>query len=418
MNSLILVISYFIGVIRILVGLEIFFKKKTKITGLVIGLGTVYALCLIWVEQSAPLLMYIFVCITAYCMTEGARGEKLFQILILFCVFGSLDELVGITIKYWVADEKYIRLFEAVIVLIFVCFLKEALKCDIKVGKYIAILIKTRIIVVILMMVILLSSIITGFYYAEEYTLHDDLKYYITVLAFVGMIILLMFIIYIKDSNETMQKLVDTERFLKETQRKYYKELLEREADTRKYRHDMQNHLLCLVKYIENEDVEKGLAYIRGLQDSFDAIQKRCYLSGNDLLDIFLNHYLLPLKEVKINIWGVCSDDIAISDVDFCIIISNLLQNTAEAIERQKTRERYIRVIMKPRAEYCEINIQNSIAPEAQITEETSKTDKKNHGIGLKNVSEVVRKNGGFFEFGIKNEEFFATVILKRGKKE
>lgn len=46
----------------------------------------------------------------------------------------------------------------------------------------------------------------------------------------------------------------------------------------------------------------------------------------------------------------------------------------------------------------------------------TYKIDKKNHGIGLKNVSEAVQRNNGYFEAGIKNGEYSSIVILKRKK--
>ena len=129
---------------------------------------------------------------------------------------------------------------------------------------------------------------------------------------------------------------------------------------------------------------------------------------------MFLNHYLLPLRDVKINIWGTYSGELLINDIDFCIIFSNLVQNAAEAMEKQEGGEKYIRVIIRQRIEHCEFDIQNSIGSENINMEETDKSDKKNHGIGLKNVSEAVKRNNGYFEAGVKNGEFFVVVILKR----
>ena len=418
MDVLILVVDYFIEVIRFSIGLEIFFGKKMKITGFVAVIGALYALCLIWAGEIGPILLYIFACAAVYHITEGRAGEKIFQILVVLCVSGILDELIGLAIQHYVADYRYIRFLEAVIVLILFIFAREVQRRKPKFIMCIAGFIKEKIMIIILILFILLSAIIVGFCYADDYSLSSNFKYYIGFFAFIGMIMLLLFIIYIKKSNETISILMETERSLKIMQEKYYKELLEREEDTRRYRHDMQNHLLCLVQYMERQETEVGIRYIKGLQNNLVSIQERCYMTGNSLLDLFLNHYLLPLKNVKINIWGACADDILIDDIDFCIIFSNLLQNAAEAVERQKENEKYIRVILKQRSEYCEIDIQNSIAAKLKAVGGTDKTDKRNHGIGLKNVSEVVKRNSGYFEFGIKNDEFLATVILKRGKKE
>ena len=77
MNVLILVVNYFIEVIRFSMGLEIFFGKKMKVSGSVAVSGIVYTLCLLWVEKIGPILLYIFACAAVYCMTEGRIGEKI-----------------------------------------------------------------------------------------------------------------------------------------------------------------------------------------------------------------------------------------------------------------------------------------------------------------------------------------------------
>ncbi len=419
MNVLILVVNYFIEVIRFSMGLEIFFGKKMKASGSVAVSGIVYTLCLLWVEEIGPILLYIFACAAVYCMTEGRIGEKIFQILMVLCISGSLDEIIGIAIQHYVADYRYIRFLEAVIVLILFIFAREVQKRKPEFGMYITGVIKARVMITMLVMTIILSCIIVGFSNMQEYALKENFKLiadFISVLAFIGMIALLVFIAYIRKANEIMRELVDTERSLNSMQEKYYKELLKREEDTRRYRHDMQNHLLCLTQYIKNKEIEEGVKYIKGLQDNLVSIQKRCYISGNDLLDMFLNYYLSPLREVKINIWGGCSGSLLISEVDFCIIFSNLIQNVAEAMQRQKTGEKYIRIIIQERAEHCEFDIQNSIDSQTVSKDVTYKIDKKNHGIGLKNVSEAVQRNNGYFEAGIKNGEYSSIVILKRKK--
>ena len=417
MDALILIVDYFIEVIRFSIGLEIFFGKKMKVTGFVAVAGALYVLCLIWAGEIGPILLYIFVCAAVYHITEGRIGEKIFQILVVLCVSGILDELIGIAIQHYVADYRYIRFLEAVIVLILFIFAREVRRRKPTVGIFVARVIKTRVMIAVLIITILLSCVIVGFSNMQEYVFKENFKLmadFISILAFIGMIILLIFIAYIRKANEIMGQLIDTERSLNSMQEKYYKELLKREEDTRKYRHDMQNHLMCLTRYIERREIDSGIEYIKGLQDTLVSIQKRCYISGNDLLDMFLNHYLLPLRDVKINIWGTYSGELLINDIDFCIIFSNLVQNAAEAMEKQEGGEKYIRVIIRQRIEHCEFDIQNSIGSENINMEETDKSDKKNHGIGLKNVSEAVKRNNGYFEAGVKNGEFSVVVILKR----
>ena len=47
----------------------------------------------------------------------------------------------------------------------------------------------------------------------------------------------------------------------------------------------------------------------------------------------------------------------------------------------------------------------------------TTKKNKKDHGIGLKNVKEMVEKNHGNFSWKCENREFKVVVILPVRKK-
>ncbi len=63
----------------------------------------------------------------------------------------------------------------------------------------------------------------------------------VTVAISISIFLLVIFVVYIKNTNERMEQLLKTERLLKESQVNYYKRSLRKEADTRKYRHDMIN---------------------------------------------------------------------------------------------------------------------------------------------------------------------------------
>lgn len=42
----------------------------------------------------------------------------------------------------------------------------------------------------------------------------------------------------------------------------------------------------------------------------------------------------------------------------------------------------------------------------------TTKADKENHGIGMRNVKETVEKNGGDFRINVGNGEFVVKVTI------
>lgn len=418
LTIILMIIRYLIEIKRYTLGLKIFFGKKIQLNKWIFIAGGVYTIVSLLLG-SERFFMYIFICAMIYFMCEGKAVEKLSQILILLCGFGGLDEMIGIIERHWFDIYEHRGLLEASVVLLVLIILDQLQMKKRKIGTHAIIFIKEKILIIITIIVFLLLLVITWLCYEEEYILKGNFRFVmdiICLLAFMGMIILMIFIIYIKNVNEDMCNLVITERSLKDMQERYYKELLNREEETRRYRHDMQNHLLCLSQYMKNESYSEAMEYIVKLQESLTTIQKRCYITGNDLLDIFLNNYFLPLEEVKVDIWGACSNDFLIDDVDFCIIFSNLIQNAAEAVLRQQDGEKYIRVIFKQKAEYGEITIENSIGSDVEEVKigSTIKSDDSSHGIGLKNVADTIQKNKGHFEFKTKEGEFCAKVLLKR----
>ena len=50
--------------------------------------------------------------------------------------------------------------------------------------------------------------------------------------------------------------------------------LLEKEEETRKYRHDMNNHLMCLSALAEAENIPEIRDYLSNLQNQFRSVNE------------------------------------------------------------------------------------------------------------------------------------------------
>ena len=50
----------------------------------------------------------------------------------------------------------------------------------------------------------------------------------------------------------------------------YYKQLLKKESETRKYRHDMVNHLVYLQEVLKNDQAENARKYVCTLEKLVD----------------------------------------------------------------------------------------------------------------------------------------------------
>lgn len=237
----------------------------------------------------------------------------------------------------------------------------------------------------------------------------------LTVVFFFSMIALAMFIIYVNDTNKKMKKYLEMERTLKDTQKSYYEAMLSKEEDTRRFRHDVLNHLICIRELVAKGEIEPVTAYVEQMQGDIVEIQQKCYSVGNIIIDAFLNYYVQMLEaDVDVRITGCLAEEVSISDLELCTIFSNLIKNSVEELKKPGEGRKYLEVKVNSGQQAFQIEVSNSISKQLKETKEnlpeTTKEDKKNHGIGLRNVKETIEKNHGTFQWK-REESSFKTVV-------
>lgn len=187
-------------------------------------------------------------------------------------------------------------------------------------------------------------------------------------------------------------------------------------AEIRSYRHDMQNHLLCMDSLLQEKDYEGVQRYIRSLSDIFTSMNQ-LERSENSILDALLNDKLSKAKEQhiridkKINI----TRKLRIDNQDWCILIGNALDNSLEALQTVEKERRELSIKINQLEDMLSVQITNTIAHEIHIENnniETTKQDKDNHGIGLKNIKQTVTKYNGEIEIKAENQTFSLIFLL------
>ena len=270
----------------------------------------------------------------------------------------------------------------------------------------------------IIIMVISMNITVAGFNFAKDYvnnTKFAVLATWLCVITYISVGILSIFVFYIKRTNEHIEQMLQSEKLARDMQQYYYEELLTKEEDTRRYRHDMINHLMCINSLAKEEKNEELKKYIQNMQDTMQQIQKKTYTVGNQILDIVTNYYLNMLNpEILVKISGYVDEGVTIDSSVLCTIYANLLNNAVE--ELKKAPEGYLHIEFLQGDEYFQIKIVNSLSLESQKKDDillTEKKDKKNHGLGLKNVQKAVDDNDGKLLINFDKEKFDVTVILK-----
>lgn len=229
---------------------------------------------------------------------------------------------------------------------------------------------------------------------------------------------MLFSLLYYFNSKQKLEFQNQMQEKYNEQQRVYFLEMLQKEEDTRRFRHDMIGDLLELQNYIENKEEKKIKAYLSEMLGEMQAIGRRQYDVGNEIVNTILNYYLQPLKDrCQIKVKGRIQEETGISQRDLCGLISNLVKNAVEAVADCKESEREVLVSVSQGEAYMYFSVENTISREICFGKDgmpkTTKEDKANHGFGLRNVRNIVEKYQGRYETKVDKHKYMVEVYLK-----
>lgn len=334
--------------------------------------------------------------------------EEMLEAIIAFIVLYMKDLSISAKAQYVLADSILI-----VIWLIVGCLKKSKLKLRRK-HENIFIMISVAILSVVLLLVI------ASVQYAVPYVNNNKFttkSYILTIISYFGTVVLGMFVMFVEKENVTYRSLLEAETLLRMSQKNNYEVMLKKEEETREFRHDISNFIVCLKEMLASENVIGANNFINEMQIAIQQIQKKNYTTGNEILDTIINYYAQQLSDdIAISVMGLCNMDLQINSVELCSVVSNPLQNAVEALNKQKNSNKYLKIEMYTFDKSFKIQISNSIDEEPiRLSDKlplTNKQDKVRHGIGLKNVKKLVESAEGVFCINILKKEFQVIIIL------
>ena len=180
------------------------------------------------------------------------------------------------------------------------------------------------------------------------------------------------------------------------------------------FRHDIKNHLLLLYSYLEEGESDKATAYINEIQTNI-SVPEQYVKTGNNELDSVLNYSLSKANKMNCKIETNISvpRDAFIQGYEVVMLLGNLLDNSLEALEKVDDRQLYVGISLKKGL--ILIRIKNTF--DGMIKREdgiikTRKKDTNKHGIGLKNVNEIVQRYNGDISFSTHDNYFVTDVLM------
>lgn len=181
-----------------------------------------------------------------------------------------------------------------------------------------------------------------------------------------------------------------------ESQLKHMDEIVLKQNELRRVKHDMVNQLIAIKSYLDNADISGGQQYVAELTDQLQHISSTIN-TGNNALDAILStkKSLAESKGIVFNTEIRIQERLPLDPKDLCIIFGNALDNAIEACDRlTENAEKRIDLLMVQDAYSIFCTLSNTAPANNDRTFTISKADKTNHGFGLQNIRDALANYG------------------------
>lgn len=221
-----------------------------------------------------------------------------------------------------------------------------------------------------------------------------------------------VFFLYYKTAENYAQL---RERDLYKQQTAFYQNqleiIMESQNRIRSLRHDMKNHILALQAAVKNGNQQETQAYLEKMQE-FMVNPTEYVITGNEDIDSLMNYKIRKATEclhtVKTNIQ--IPENLNLNSFDLNIILGNLLDNAIEAALQTEEKSLEIEIAADRGIMFFHIqNSSNESPSQKNGNLQTTKSDRQNHGMGIKNAKAILEKyhgdldilyGPGYFEVG------------------
>lgn len=216
--------------------------------------------------------------------------------------------------------------------------------------------------------------------------------------------------------------------------------------NTRQRNAELANRTTVLSRAYQEElklTYQRMLADQHDLRKRLDIVESLLVTNGNDKydhIDVFLgeNHSLriqatgniavdaiLTAKEsamqhanIEFSYSGIPMCNLPIPEDDFCVLLSNLLDNAIEGVLRlpATAQLRRVRLVIAKTWNMFSIICQNDMNPstlkKTGISWVSSKPDSSVHGFGTQSIRSIVESADGFVEFRPEGDQFVISILI------
>lgn len=235
----------------------------------------------------------------------------------------------------------------------------------------------------------------------------SEVNFFMIIGIFLSFIadIFLMITILRQDQLEEMHKRIEEINHIRELDKKYYEDIMGKQKELSKIRHDMKEQFIIMRDMADREDIEGLTKTIQQLSGDIDRTKEQVYCA-DPTINAVMGEYEELCKQKDINLKHNMEiySSLSINPVTLCSVISNLLRNAIEATESLET-DKNITVVAAVKGGYFHVIVDNPYDPSYK---------KIGHkGLGLEILKDIARKQNGVLKTDTKDQRFIAEISLE-----
>lgn len=178
-------------------------------------------------------------------------------------------------------------------------------------------------------------------------------------------------------------------------------------------RHDTRHHLSVLRTLIQQGDTEKALEYLNEISQTYDDTVIKAYCK-NEMVNSVLSIYNTRFEEQKIR-WNVqvsIGEKLPCSEMMFCAILSNVLENAMHAVQELPEEKRWVQLSLSEKSGHLLLMAKNAVQSTPVFADGIPVTERSGHGLGSRSIVYYVESLHGQYQFLMENGDFVVRIIL------
>ena len=263
--------------------------------------------------------------------------------------------------------------------------------------------------------IVIITSMLSFFKNVE--TTDQIMLVFVGAFGMIGMNIVVFYLI--NDIAERETKLYEHRIFQLQvkSQTEMYRSISENFDKQKKKTHEYKNQIDCIEQLLNREQYSKLEEYVKAVHGRLDK-----ELDAIDTNNIIVNA-ILNTKYQEADTNGIVVvlrvNDLSgvwMKDEDIVTILSNLLDNAIEACKKCDDGKRILKLKFVNEDGMIKIGVKNTfsnpIVYENGEIKSTKLVQAEEHGVGIKNIIEVIEKYGGSYIIKDDNYEFYFSIII------